>query len=87
MKTFVIAEAGANHNKDWKLAKKLIYTAASAGASAVKFQSYTSSKLYVKDTPNFGVYKNIPDLISSIELPTEWCKELKTICIVFLINS
>lgn len=80
MKTFVIAEAGANHNKDWRLAKKLIYTAASAGASAVKFQNYTSNKLYSKHTPDFGAYKDIPELISSIEMPAEWCKELKKIC-------
>jgi N,N'-diacetyllegionaminate synthase len=80
MKTFVIAEAGANHNKDWRLAKKLIYAAASAGASAVKFQNYTSNKLYSKHTPDFGAYKDIPELISSIEMPSEWCKELKKIC-------
>lgn len=80
MKTFVIAEAGANHNRDWKLAKKLIYTAAAAGASAVKFQNYTSNKLYVSSTPDFGIYKDIPELISSIELPKEWCSELKKIC-------
>lgn len=80
MKTFVIAEAGANHNKDWKLTKRLVYAAASAGASAVKFQNYTSHKLYAKDTPDFGSYKNIPDLISSIELPKEWMKDLKNLC-------
>jgi sialic acid synthase SpsE len=80
MQTFVIAEAGANHNRDWKLAKKLIYAAAAAGASAVKFQNYTSEKLYTSTTPNFGIYKDIPKLISSIELPKNWCVELKKIC-------
>lgn len=80
MKTFVIAEAGANHNRDWKTAKRLVYAAASAGASAVKFQNYTSTKLYAKDTPDFGVYKDIPSLISSIELPKDWCLELKKVC-------
>lgn len=80
MKTFVIAEAGANHNRDWRTAKKLICAAAASGAQAVKFQNYTSSKLYSKSTPDFGVYKNIPELISSIELPKEWSKELKKVC-------
>lgn len=80
MKTFVIAEVGANHNRDWRTAKKLIYAAAAAGASAVKFQNYTSSKLYSASTPDFGIYKNIPALISSIELPIDWCTELKAIC-------
>lgn len=80
MKTFIIAEAGANHNRDWKLAKKLIFAAAASGADAVKFQNYTSESLYVKSTPDFGIYKNIPELISSIELPKDWCSELKRIC-------
>lgn len=78
-KTFVIAEAGANHNRDLNVAKRLIYSAASAGAHAVKFQSYTSSRLYSSNTPDFGIYKNIPDLISSIELPVQWHSELKKI--------
>lgn len=80
MKTFVIAEAGANHNRDWKVAKRLIYSAAAAGASAVKFQNYTSKNLYASSTPDFGSYKNIPELISSIELPSNWSHELKKIC-------
>lgn len=80
MKTFVIAEVGANHNRDWKIAKRLIHAASAAGASAVKFQNYTSSKLYVKDTPDFGTYKSIPDLISSIELPQTWMSDLYKMC-------
>ena len=80
MKTFVIAEAGANHNRDWKIAKQLIYAAAAAGATAVKFQNYTSKNLYVSTTPDFGIYQNIPELISSIELPSNWCYDLKKIC-------
>ena len=80
MKTFVIAEAGANHNRDWTIAASLIRSAAKAGASAVKFQSYTSKKLYVSAAPDFGVYKNIPELISSIELPREWHADLKKAC-------
>ena len=80
MNTFIIAEAGANHNRDWKIAKRLVYTAAAAGASAVKFQNYTSHKLYVKNTPDFGAYRNIPDLISSIELPATWTRDLKMLC-------
>ena len=42
-KTFIIAEAGANHNRDWDTAIKLINTAYEAGANAVKFQTYSSN--------------------------------------------
>lgn len=40
MHTFIIAEAGVNHNGDFKLAKRLIDAAADAGADAVKFQTF-----------------------------------------------
>ena len=40
MHTFIIAEAGVNHNGDIKLAKKLIDAASESGADAVKFQTF-----------------------------------------------
>ena len=36
-KTFIIAEAGVNHNGKLSIAKKLIKAAKKAGASAIKF--------------------------------------------------
>ena len=80
MSVFVIAEAGANHNKDFKKALKLIDIAKSAGTNAVKFQTYSSDTLYSKNTPNFAGYKNINKLIKDIELPREWQKDLKSYC-------
>tara|TARA_R110000796_G_scaffold162022_1_gene278812 strand:- start:11015 stop:11989 length:975 start_codon:yes stop_codon:yes gene_type:complete len=80
MDTFVIAEAGANHNKDFNQALKLINTAKWAGADAVKFQTYSSETLYSKNTPDFAGYKNINQLIKDIELPREWQKDLKQYC-------
>ena len=56
MKTFVIAEAGANHDRKFNQALKLIDVAVEAGASAVKFQTYSSETLYAKNTPNFAGY-------------------------------
>ncbi len=41
-KTFIIAEAGVNHNGDINLAYKLIDAAKEAGADAVKFQTFKS---------------------------------------------
>jgi len=40
MHTFIIAEAGVNHNGDQNLAKKMIDVACEAGADAVKFQTF-----------------------------------------------
>tara|TARA_R110002096_G_scaffold150352_3_gene312251 strand:- start:3061 stop:4086 length:1026 start_codon:yes stop_codon:yes gene_type:complete len=80
MKTFIIAEAGANHNRNFDQALKLIDVAKAAGADAVKFQTYSSETLYSKNTPNFAGYKNINKLIKDIELPREWQKDLKQYC-------
>ena len=80
MNTFVIAEAGANHNRNYNQALKLIDVAKKSGANAVKFQTYSSETLYSKNTPDFAGYKNINQLIKDIELPREWQKDLKQYC-------
>ena len=51
MKTFIIAEAGVNHNGNLKLAKKMIDIAKASGADAVKFQAYIAEKLTSKFAP------------------------------------
>ena len=43
-KTFIIAEAGINHNGNVKEAFRLIKSAKKAGADAVKFQTYITEK-------------------------------------------
>jgi sialic acid synthase SpsE len=78
---FVIAEAGANHNRDLAMAKDLIAVAAEAKADAVKFQTYSAETLYSKKTPRFTYLEGITDkstwqLIKDIELPREWQAEL-----------
>lgn len=80
MKTFVIAEAGANHDRNFDQAITLIDVAKRSGANAVKFQTYSSETMYCKNTPDFAGYKNINQLIKDIELPREWQKDLKQHC-------
>ena len=69
-KTFIIAEAGVNHNGDINIAKKLIEKAAEAGVDAVKFQSFKADKLVSKNAKkaeyqiqNTGNYEDHLELI------------------------
>jgi len=72
---YVIAEAGANHNRDLGLAKELIDVAADAGADAVKFQTYSGQSLYSSKTPQFDYLKDDrspQEILESVALPREW---------------
>jgi len=80
MSVFIIAEAGANHNRDIKQAFELVKIAKKSKADAVKFQTYSSETLYAKNAPDFAGYKNINKLIKNIELPREWQRDIKLFC-------
>ena len=47
-KPYIIAELGANHNGNMKLAKELILQAKEAGADCVKFQSWTKNSVFAR---------------------------------------
>ncbi len=47
--TYIIAEAGVNHNGNLEIAKKLIKAAKNAGADAIKFQYFNTENLVKKD--------------------------------------
>jgi N,N'-diacetyllegionaminate synthase len=74
---YVIAEVGANHNRDWATAQRLVELAKEAGADAVKFQTYSGDRIYSSKTPAFKYLAPLTDkspaqLLEEISLPREW---------------
>jgi len=49
-KTFIIAEAGVNHNGSTDIAKKLIDAAKDSNADAIKFQTFVTENIVCKNT-------------------------------------
>lgn len=85
--TYIIAEAGVNHNGNFELAKKLVDTAKEAGADCVKFQTFVTeeeiSKLsakaeYQKETTDADETQF--DMVKNLELPFEQFRQLKDYC-------
>jgi len=82
---YIIAEAGANHDRDFDVARRLIDVAAEAGADAVKFQTYTGRTLYSSKTPRFDYLgelgaKPAHELLDDVALPREWQPLLAAHC-------
>lgn len=87
MSVFIIAEAGVNHNGSIDIAKKLIDVAVDARADAVKFQTFKSGNLVVKDAEKASYQKQNTNLdetqyemLKKYELNFEEHKELVSYC-------
>ncbi len=66
---FIIAEAGVNHNGDINLARKLVDAAVSAGADAVKFQTFKAEKVISRYAPKAEYQtKTTPSSESQLEM-------------------
>jgi len=72
--TFIIAEAGVNHNGDADLALQLVDIAADSGADAVKFQTFTADTLVSRGAEKAEYQKRMTgdgdqyDMLKSLEM-------------------
>lgn len=87
MKTFIIAEAGVNHNGNIEIAKKLIDVAVESKVDAVKFQTFKAEKLvskmaqkaeYQKNNTNVG--ETQLEMLKKLELDVDSHIELMDYC-------
>ena len=83
--TYVIAEAGSNHDGQLDRARRLIDVAAEAGADAVKFQTFSADRIAsqaaigaTRLTDKFGRFgETLFDFYKKLELPADWHRELQ----------
>jgi N-acetylneuraminate synthase/N,N'-diacetyllegionaminate synthase len=85
--TFIIAEAGVNHNGDPSLAKKLVFAAKACGADCVKFQTFKADHIVRADAPKASyqlrttdVQESQLEMLRRLELPREVYPELIEAC-------
>ncbi len=85
---YIIAEAGVNHNGDIGLAKKLCLAAKTAGADAVKFQTWITEKIITRNVKqagyqakNTGNNQSQFDMLKALELTYDEFREIKDYCV------
>lgn len=63
--TYIIAEAGVNHNGSIDTAKQMIDVAAQAGADAVKFQTFRAERIVSRSAPKAEYQTKTTDITES----------------------
>lgn len=94
--TYIIAEAGVNHNGDLELALEMCRAARAAGCDAVKFQTFSAAALVTARAAKADYQQTAPgssqlDMLKALELP--WpaflriADECRALGIVFLSSA
>ncbi len=86
--TYIIAEIGANFDKDLEKAKRLIDAAKTAGADCAKFQTFSTPKIVSEGGFSRmkleGVHgswgRTVSEVFKDAEFPREWHKEIADYC-------
>ena len=73
-KTYIIAEAGVNHNGSVEMAKQLIDVAVESGVDAVKFQTFKTEQVVTRDAPKADYQKKTT---GNVESQFEMIKKLE----------
>jgi len=86
-KTFIIAEAGVNHNGSLDMAKELVIKAAESGADAVKFQTFKAETIATADAKKAEYQEKTTsagdsqfDMLKQLELSHDMHVELMRCC-------
>jgi N,N'-diacetyllegionaminate synthase len=86
-KTFIIAEAGVNHNGNIEIAKKMIEVAKECGADAIKFQTFKAEKVISRYAPKAEYQKQTTgetdsqlEMVKKLELSFDDFIALKEYC-------
>ena len=77
--TFIMAEAGINHNGSLKTAKKMIFEAKKAGVDAIKFQTFKAVDLATPNSKFFKIFQNLEFEDSDFEELSDYAKQQKLI--------
>src|SRR3989338_3191452 len=87
MKTFIIAEAGVNHNGELAIAKRMVDVAKEAGADAVKFQTFRAETLVTRtakkasyQVANTGTNDSQAEMLRALELSPDAHRKLAAHC-------
>ncbi len=82
--TFIVAEAGVNHNGDMFLARQMIDVAAECGVDAVKFQSFHAKHLILEEIDKAPYQKKTTDnsetqsdMLKKLEVSIDEMQKLK----------
>lgn len=87
MKTYIIAEAGVNHNGKLELALQLCDAAKEAGVDAVKFQTWKTEKIVTAQARqaayqkiNTGVVESQYEMLKKLELSYDHFRQIQDYC-------